>query len=614
MLQQTGLLVVRGKHVIRPEGSGPASIHIRDGVITAIDAFDAVTGSVELVEAGDSVVMPGLVDTHVHLNDPGRSEWEGFGFGTRAAAAGGVTTLIDMPLNSIPPTTTVAGLRAKVEAAGNQCWVDVGFWGGVIPGNADQIEPLIAGGVFGFKCFLVPSGVDEFPHVTEEDLRAVLPRIAANRSLLLVHAELPGPIDTAARINSSRGSPRSYGSYLASRPRAAENEAIEFLIRLAREFGARVHIVHLSSADAIPALRSARSAGLPLTVETCPHYLLFSAEEIPDGATQFKCAPPIRENENRQRLWTALAEGVIDFITTDHSPCPASMKCPESGDFLRAWGGITSLQVGLSSVWTEARRLGYSLEQVSEWLSTRPARLAGLQERKGAIVVGSDADLVLFRPDDAVEWPQVLHHRYKSTPYEGRALTGIVERTIVRGETVYHRGEFAAAPSGVMLYGPLQRLNAATADEARSAFLRCCGSSKWAARMEMRRPYASVSQLLDEADRTWREVDAEHWLEAFRAHPRIGETSQSKWSEEEQAGARSTETGVLRELAWGNRAYHERFGFIFIICAKGKGADEMLAALRRRLKNDRETELRNAAEEQRLITRLRLLKLIANAG
>ena len=608
-----GALVIRGKHVIRPGSSGPASIHIRDGVIAAIDTFDSVPSGVEgaevaeVVDAGDCVVLPGLVDTHVHLNDPGRADWEGFGFGTRAAAAGGVTTLIDMPLNSIPPTTTARGLHAKLEAAKDQCWVDVGIWGGVVPGNADQIEPLIAGGVFGFKCFLVPSGVDEFPHVTEEDLRLVLPRIAANRSRLLVHAELPGPIE-AARSDSPD---RRYTGYLASRPRAAEDKAIELLIRLSREFGARIHIVHLSSADAIPALRRARQEGLPITVETCPHYLLFSAEEIPDGATQFKCAPPIREDENRQRLWAALAEGVIDFITTDHSPCPAALKCMDSGDFFQAWGGINSLQLGLSSVWTEARGRGYSLEQVVEWLSSRPAGVAGLSGRKGAIAEGKDADFVMFRPDAAVEWPHILHHRHKLTPYEGRALMGTVERTIVRGKTVYDRGEFAASPAGQTLYGSLHRLNTAPADKARSALLRCCGSTKWAAKMETWRPYASLSQLLEQADEIWREATAADWLEAFRAHPRIGESSRSKWSEEEQAGARSAATAVLNELADGNRTYYERFGFIFIVCAAGKGADEMLAILRNRLKNDRETELQNAAEQQRLITRLRLVKLIA---
>jgi allantoinase len=603
----SGGLVVRAKSVIRSGSSGPASIHIRDGVIVAVEAFDSVPAGAELIDAGDAVVIPGLVDTHVHLNDPGRADWEGFGHGTRAAAAGGVTTLIDMPLNSVPPTTTVEGLRAKAEAARNQCWVDTGFWGGVVPGNVDEVEPLIAGGVFGFKCFLVPSGVDEFPHVVERDLRKALPGIAANRSVLLVHAELPGPID-AARVEDL---PRRYRTYLASRPRAAENEAIEWMIQLSREYGARVHIVHLSSADALPALRLARAEGLPITVETCPHYLLFSAEEIPDGATQFKCAPPIRENENRERLWAALAEGVIDFVTTDHSPCPAAMKHLESGDFFEAWGGITSLQLGLASVWTEARRRGYSLEQVVEWLSTRPARMAGLQDRKGAIAAGYDADLVFFRPDAAVEWPRVLHHRHKLTPYEGRALAGVVERTVLRGVTIYSHGEFAASPSGAILRNRFHRLNAAPADEARSAFLRCCGSSRWATRMEEQRPYTSLAQLRQEADRIWSEAAADDWLEAFRAHPRIGERSNSKWSQEEQSAAQSSTSRVLNELADANGIYFERFGFIFIICASGKSAEDMLKDLRARLGNDRDVELTNAAEQQRLITRLRLLKLIA---
>jgi allantoinase len=602
----SGTFVVRGRHVILPETTESASVHIRDGMIAAIDSFDAVPAGVDVIEAGDSVVMPGVVDAHVHLNDPGRAEWEGFECGTRAAAAGGVTTLIDMPLNSIPPTTTVAGLRAKVAAATNRCWVDVGLWGGVVPGNADQIESLVAEGVLGFKCFLVPSGVDEFPHVTEEDLRTALPHIASSRSMLLAHAELPEPIEAAKR----RGASRSYRDYLASRPRSAENEAIELLIRLSREFHARIHIVHLSSADAIPALRRARSEGVPITVETCPHYLFFSAEEIPDGATEFKCAPPIREQENREKLWAALAEGVIDFITTDHSPCTASLKCRESGNFMDAWGGIASLQLGLSSVWTEARRRGHSLRQVVEWLSTRPARMAGLEERKGSIAVGKDADLVFFRPEDAIQWPHTLYHRHKLTPYEGRPLAGVVERTIVRGVTVYDRGELAGTASGRILHGGLHRLNTVTAEEARSALLKCCGSQKWAAAMERHRPFATVTALLEEANHIWNEVGDEDRLEAFRAHPRIGESSNSKWSEQEQAGARSAATRVLSELAEENRTYYERFGFIFIICATGKNADEMLTALRSRLQNDRETELRIAAEEQRLITRLRLLKLL----
>jgi allantoinase len=601
----SGFLVVRGKSVIRPGASGPASIHIRDGIITAIQPFDSVPAGAELVDAGDCVVMPGLVDTHVHLNDPGREHWEGFDTGTRAAAAGGVTTLIDMPLNSIPPTTTVAGLAEKLAAAGNHCWVDIGFWGGVVPGNADQIVPLLAEGVLGFKCFLVPSGVEEFPHVSEEDLRTVLPQIAANHSVMLVHAELPGPIEPVLADNSRR----SYGSYLASRPRAAENEAIDLLIRLSKQYRAHVHIVHLSSADVTPALRTARAEGVPITVETCPHYLLFAAEEICDGATQFKCSPPIRENENREKLWGALSEGVIDFVTTDHSPCPVGLKCIESGDFFAAWGGITSLQLGLSAVWTEARRRGYSLERIAQWLSARPARMAGLQDRKGTVAEGRDADLVFFQPDADIEWPRVLHHRHKLTPYEGQPLCGLVERTILRGKTVYNHGEFAASPSGQILYGPLCSLNATSTVLARSAFLRCCGSSKWAAKMESRRPYGSLNQLLEQADRSWSEASVGDWLEAFRAHPRIGEDTKSRWSEEEQAVARTAATGVMNELAQANRAYQERFGFIFVICANGRSGEEILTALRSRLNNDRETELRNAAQEQRLITRIRLIKL-----
>jgi allantoinase len=383
------------------------------------------------------------------------------------------------------------------------------------------------------------------------------------------------------------------------------------MIRLSREFGARVHIVHLSSADAIPALRRARADGLLITVETCPHYLVFSAEDVPDGATQFKCAPPIRENENRERLWNALAEGVIDFITTDHSPCPASLKSTESGDFFQAWGGITSLQFGLSSVWTEASRRGYPIEQVAEWLAARPAQVAGIQDRKGSIGEGKDADLVFFRPDGVVEWPLVLHHRHKLTPYEGRPLKGVLERTIVRGTTVYHRGEFSPSATGRLLFGRLQRLNAAPAEEALSDFTRCCGSPAWAAKMESRRPFANVGQLLEQADRAWNETAAKDWLEAFRAHPRIGESSTSKWSQQEQAGARSAAMDIQKQLAEGNRNYFERFGFIFIICATGKSAEEMLAELHRRMKNDRDTELKNAAEQQRRITRLRLLKLVA---
>jgi allantoinase len=445
-------LVVRGSRVITPEGERRASIHIRQGLITNISAFNDIPAGSSVYEASESVVMPGLVDTHVHINELGRTEWEGFSSATQAAAAGGVTTLIEMPLNSIPATTTAIAYRQKVDAAADKLRVDVGFWGGVVPGNATELRALWDAGVFGFKCFLVPSGVPEFAHVTEPDLRAALPELAALGAPLLAHAELPGPIDAATQNAVAVNAPREYVTWLASRPRESEDQAIALLLRLSHEFSARVHIVHLASSDAIPQLQSAKSGSPLVSVETCPHYLMFAAEEITDGATQFKCAPPIRERENRERLWAALGAGTIDLIATDHSPCPPEMKLREEGDFLRAWGGIASLQVGLPVVWTEARARGYALTHVVRWMCEGPARLAGLQKRKGAIAVGCDADLVIFNPDTTFRVdPERLYHRHKLTPYAGRELAGVVEATFVRAQKVFERGNFGAAPAGRVL-------------------------------------------------------------------------------------------------------------------------------------------------------------------
>jgi allantoinase len=445
-------LVVRGSRVITPGGERRASIHIRHGLITNIFAFDDIPSGCSVYEAGESVVMPGLVDTHVHINEPGRTDWEGFSTATQAAAAGGVTTLIEMPLNSIPATTTAIAYPQKVDAATNKLHVDVGFWGGVVPGNTTELRALWDAGVFGFKCFLVPSGVPEFAHVTEPDLRAALPELAALGAPLLAHAELPGPIDAAMQDATAGNASRKYATWLTSRPRESENQAIALLLRLSREFNARVHIVHLASSDAIPQLQSAKSGSALVTVETCPHYLTFAAEEIVDGATQFKCAPPIRERENRERLWAALGASTIDLIASDHSPCPPEMKLREEGDFLRAWGGIASLQVGLPVVWTEARARGYALTHVVRWMCEGPARLAGLQTRKGAIAVGYDADLAIFNPATKFRVdPERLYHRHKLTPYAGRELAGVVETTFVRGQKVFERGNFAAAPAGRVL-------------------------------------------------------------------------------------------------------------------------------------------------------------------
>jgi allantoinase len=375
-------------------------------------------------------VFPGLVDTHVHVNEPGRTEWEGFETASAAAIAGGVTTIVDMPLNSIPPTTTMAGLEAK-RAASRVATVNVEFWGGIVPGNAGELEALADAGVRGFKCFLSPSGVDEFQHVTEADLRMALPILARRGLPLLVHAESPA----ALREPAAGANPRQYQTWLASRPPQAEVDAIALLIALCREFGAPIHIVHLASAEALPILRQARADGLPITVETCPHYLAFCAEEISDGATMFKCAPPIRDAANREALWRGLEDGTIDLIATDHSPCPPSMK--GDGDFLAAWGGIASLGLGLSVVSALAASRGIAAERLGEWLCRAPARLAGLTDR-GIIAPGMRADLVLWRPDAEFKVePARLRHRHKRTPYDGMRLQGRVLETYIGGDLVY---------------------------------------------------------------------------------------------------------------------------------------------------------------------------------
>ena len=437
-------LIIRGRTVVSAGALGPASIHVSGEKIVAIRAFEDVVENCEIVEArDDAIVMPGLVDTHVHINSPGRTEWEGFRTATRAAAAGGVTTLIDMPLNSIPPTTTLAGFKTKLDTAKDECFVDVGFWGGVVPGNKNELARMFAAGVVGFKCFLVPSGVDEFPHVTEHDLRVAMPELSRLGAMLIVHAELPGPMKITEGID--------YEAFLHSRPRAAEDEAIEMMIRLSREFDTRVHIVHLSSSDALPLLREAQTAGVKITAETCPHYLHFAAETIPERATEFKCCPPIRESENREKLWQGLADGTIAMIVSDHSPCPASMKVRETGDFMAAWGGIASLQLRLPVTWTEAQRRRFSLRDLTNWLCTNPARQVSLESRKGSIAAGCDADIIIWNPDrQFVVDGAHLEHRHKLTPYHAESLSGVVEKTFLRGRKIYD-GALDETPMGHML-------------------------------------------------------------------------------------------------------------------------------------------------------------------
>jgi allantoinase len=423
--------VVRARRAVVAGGERAVAVGVRDGRVAAVAAYDELSAPQVVALADDEVLLPGLVDTHVHVNEPGRTEWEGFATATRAAAAGGVTTIVDMPLNSIPATTTVAALEAKRAVARDQAHVDVGFWGGAVPGNLADLARLHAAGVFGFKCFLLDSGVAEFPPLDPAQLRAAMAETARLGALMIVHAE------DGSLVTEARGT--AYAGFLASRPPAAERRAIDLVVGTARATGGRAHVVHLSAADALPS-----RDGADVSVETCPHYLVLAAEDVPDGATEFKCCPPVREAANRDRLWAALAAGDIDFVVSDHSPCTADLK---RGDFGAAWGGIASLQLALPLVWTAARERGHGLADVVRWMATAPARRVGLAG-KGEIAVGNDADFCVLAPDEAFRVDaRALQHRNPVSPYDGRTLTGTVRQAWLRGAPI----DLAAAPRGRLL-------------------------------------------------------------------------------------------------------------------------------------------------------------------
>lgn len=438
---------LQSRRLLTREGLRPGAVLIDGGRIVDLTTTAEIPADWPVDDVGDAVVMPALVDSHVHINEPGRTEWEGFRSATRAAAAGGITTLVDMPLNSSPVTTTVAAFEEKLAAAQGQLTVDCAFWAGLIPGHVRRLEALLDAGVCGVKAFLVHSGLDDFPAAGEAELRPAMELLARHGRPLLAHAELPPP--GAAPWTPNTRDRRSHRAWVESRPPAWEVRAIELLLRLCRETGCPLHIVHLATEEALPLLATARSEGLPVTVETCPHYLTFTAEEIADGDTRFKCAPPIRSAANREHLWQALAEGTIDFVASDHSPAPPSLKHLEDGDFARAWGGIASLQLTLPALWTEARKRGFDLHRLVPWLSTGPARLAGLDHRKGRLAPGHDADLVVWRPEDSFRVRgDTLHHRHPVTPYERRTLYGVVEKTCLRGQWVFNGGDFPEPPEG----------------------------------------------------------------------------------------------------------------------------------------------------------------------
>ncbi len=433
---------IASQKVLTLEGEKPAAILIKGEKILDVVSIENIPENCPTEDMRNNVIMPGLVDAHVHINEPGRTDWEGFETATKSAAAGGITTLVDMPLNCIPVTTTVDALNQKIIATKDQLWIDCGFYGGLIPDNIQDLESLADAGVLGFKAFLSPSGIDEFPNISEKHLREALPILAKKGIPVLVHAELENEA-TSSEEN------KTYKHFQESRPKSWENNAIKLLIQLCREFNVHIHIVHLSSADILPEIAQTRKDGFPLTVETCPHYLHFSSERISDGDTRFKCAPPIWNGENRENLWAGLEEGIINFITSDHSPCTPELKNLEAGNFEKAWGGISSIQFALPVIWTECKQRGYSLEQLINWMSKQPAKFVGMDDLKGQISPGFDADLVCWNPDKKyIIKKEAIHHKNKLTPYEGESLYGVVNATFLRGQKVYENGQFLGNPKG----------------------------------------------------------------------------------------------------------------------------------------------------------------------
>jgi allantoinase len=613
------LFAISSSRVVTPDGERASAVVIAGETIRDVIPADELPSGIPVLDFGNLVISPGIVDAHVHINEPGRTEWEGFVTATSAAAAGGITSLIDMPLNSSPVTTSVDALRAKQNAAFANCYVDVGFYGGLVPGNRDQLLPLVDAGVIGIKAFMCDSGLDEFPAASESDLREALEVLKDTGVPLLVHAEL-ADTDSIPGIQGTR----SYREYERSRPPEFELAAIELLIRLCREFKTPIHIVHLATARALTMIEEAKTEGLPLTVETCPHYLFFSNQEIEDGQTCYKCAPPIRSDANRTALCEAVASGLIETVGSDHSPCLPELKLPETGDFSNAWGGIAGLQLTLPVMWTVGKPVGWTPWLLAERLSHRPAEVFSVT-RKGRVESGFDADLVVWDPDQAfVVQGKNLFHRHAVTPYEGRELFGVVQHTFVRGRQVYGFGQLKDAcgkpltRAGFAERSISNHLNSLSTQQLAAELESCCASQSWIARMVRDGRFRNNADVENRAEQAWLGMMETDYLEAFSAHSRIGNidtlrekfANTNKMASREQAGVESADESTLMRLDQANNEYFDKFGFIFIVCATGKSAAEMLDILESRLPNDRETELENAAVEQLKITLIRLRNLI----
>lgn len=617
------------RRILLPHGMQRGAVVVAGETIQAVVNHDDVPADLPVVPLGDLVLSPGLIDTHVHINEPGRTEWEGFASATRAAAAGGVTTLVDMPLNSSPVTTDAASLYKKQEAAAGQCSVDVGFYGGLVPANLDSMAELIEQGVFGIKTFLCDSGLAEFPATPLATVEQAMQQLAKVEGLLLVHAELP-PED------ASQLQPAASLAELAAARSDWEQRAVLELIACARRTGCRTHIVHVSTAEAIRSIADAKAAGVPITAETCPHYLSFCLDDLSENDQRdprYKCMPPIGNRPNREQLWEAVLHGLFDTIGSDHSPCPPALK---EAPFAEAWGGIAALELTLPAVWTGLADRGLRVDWTARLLAEQPARLIGLDGQKGRIAPGLDADFCVWDPDAefTVDGPS-LEQRSPITPYAGRQLRGRVQQTFLRGELVYDRGKISGPPRGRRLQRQpgtrsaarsLHRsqqasrvaayFNALDDASSRERFEWCCAARRWVEGMQRRRPFASDDEVFRAARDVAETLAEEDWLEAFAAHPQIGDVtslrekyaSTASTAAEEQQGAQSASDATLEALAEKNQRYLARHGFLFIVCATGKSADEMLQLLAERLDKSREQELQTAAEEQLKITELRLRK------
>ena len=575
---------IKSSRVVTPDGEINAAVVVADGKISQIVAADQVPSDIPCNDLGDLVISPGLVDAHVHINDPG-TDWEGFETATRAAAAGGVTTLIDMPLNSLPVTTDIQSLQAKHIATKGKLHVDVGFYGGIVPGNEIQVAWLGRQGVLGLKAFLCDSGLEQFPAAGERELRSAMAHLKSTGIPVLAHAEIVSEIETSEGLDLS-----SYQQYVDSRPPLFELSAIELLIQLCRQYETPVHIVHLATAEAFPLIEAAKQEGLPLTVETCPHYLYFSAENVEHGDTRFKCAPPIRDEANRLALCDAVASGLIDTIGSDHSPCPPELKELDSGDFTKAWGGIAGLQLTLPASWTALQAHGVTTKELAQRTATMPAETFGLGDRKGKIEVGYDADLVVWNSNERFSCqPSQLYHRHPITPYENCTMQGVVELTLVRGNVAFERTSQPTHPSpiGKILTRPDSQLDSVAAyldslpeAERTTAFEGCCAAAVWVKRMTKAGKFGSDANVIEQAEKAASDMSEGDWLEAFDAHPRIGnvDSLKKKYAEtkatagNEQSGVATADDTTLVRLAEANEKYFQKFGFIFIVFATGKSA------------------------------------------